>query len=196
MNPFQLKTIGLCLLPVMLLTGYDSSAQAQLLLDDFESGTLTSRLGTAWRIHQDAAIGGESSVTYAHEEGILRVTGQIVPASGSIGYIELRVPLDTGGSLRDLSGFKGVQVRLRVTAGLLALKLLSPQVTNFDYHAVLLTPHPGFQELRLPFSAFRQLWSSPISWDGSQVAGFALIVGGTEAGPFAYEVDEVVFYAD
>lgn len=166
----------------------------QALLDDFEDEDLTSTLGTTWRVYRDAALGGKSTVDYAFSDGLLRVTGQIAPGAGSLGFIELMLPLDEHDAPRDVTPFDGVRVRIRVTEGEVLLKLRSPNVTNFDYHAVILPASTAFQELVLPFSAFRQLWSAPVPWTGRQVAGITLSIGGTEAAPFAFEIDELAFF--
>lgn len=178
----------------LLADGVASLPVSQGLLDDFESGTLTSALGTTWRVFRDQAVGGRSTAEVVVAGGMLRVEAAIRPAPGGIGFVELALPLDAAGAPRDVSAFDGVRIRLRVRRGTLALKVQTAEVTNYDHPAVVISPSDTVQELMLPFSAFGPLWSPPTPWTGRRVLGLALSAGGTETGEVAYEVEEVAFY--
>lgn len=169
---------------------------AQALLDDFESGTLTSALGTTWRVYRDEVVGGTSTADVLVSGGVLRVEATIRPAPGGIGFIELALPLDESGAPRDVSAFDGVRVRLRVWRGILALKIQTAEVTNHDHPAVLLGPSEAVLDLMLPFPEFGPLWSPATPWTGRRVLGLALSAGGTEAGEVAYEIEEIAFYRE
>jgi len=167
---------------------------AQELLDDFESGTLTSALGTTWRVIRDEAVGGTSTAEVVVRGGALHVEAAIRPAPGGLGFVELALPLDAAEAPRDVSAFDGVRIRLRVRRGTLALKVRTAEVTNYDHPAVVLGPSETIEELTLPFSEFGPLWSPPIPWTGRRVLGLALSAGGTEASEVAFEVEEIAFY--
>jgi hypothetical protein len=68
-------------------------------------------------------------------------------------------------------------------------------VTNFDYHQIMIQSSPEFQELALPFSQFRQLWSPPVAWTGKDVRGVALWVSGFQPADFEFVIDWIEFYA-
>lgn len=167
---------------------------AQALLDDFESGTLTSALGTAWRVVRDEAVGGTSTAEVAVKDGALHVEAAIRPAPGGLGFVELALPFDAAEAPRDVSAYDGVRVRLRVRRGTLALKVRTAEVTNYDHPAVLLGPSETIEELTLPFSDFGPLWSPPITWTGRRVLGLALSAGGTEESEIAFEVEKIALY--
>ncbi|PAP77255.1 CIA30 family protein [Rubrivirga marina] len=166
------------------------------LVDDFASDTLTSALGTAWRVVTDEALGGTSAAEVSVSGGVLRVEASLRPGSAGIGFVELVLPLDAAGAMRDVSGWDGVRLRLRALSGPLALKLQTADVGNVDYHAVVLEPSATAQELTLPFSGFRQLWSEQVPWTGRRVLAVALSSGGMEAAEVAYEVEAVEWYRD
>ncbi len=166
------------------------------LVDDFASGSLTSALGTAWRVVTDEALGGTSTAEASVSDGALHVEASLRPGPAGIGFVELVLPLDATGAPRDVSDWDGVRVRLRVQRGPLALKLQTEDVGNADHHAVLLEPHEDVQELTLPFTGFRQLWSAPVPWTGRRVLAVALSSGGVDAAEVAYEVEAIAWYRD
>ncbi|MEM8484750.1 MAG: hypothetical protein AAF564_04340 [Bacteroidota bacterium] len=69
-----------------------------------------------------------------------------------------------------------------------------PSITNFDYHATLIMPTEGKQTLQLPFSSFRQMWSAPVPWTGTDVVAIALMVSNFQPLDFAYNIDHIGFY--
>ena len=166
------------------------------LVDDFASDTLASTLGTMWRVVTDEAIGGTSEIETAVSDGVLRVEASLRPGPAGIGFVELVLPLDATGVPRDVSGWDGVRVRLRALSGPLALKLQTADVGTVDYHAVVLEPSATAQELTLPFSGFRQLWSAQVPWTGRRVLAVALSSGGMEAAEVAYDVESIEWYRD
>ena len=168
----------------------------QALLDDFASGTLTSALGTTWRVVRDEAAGGNSTIEAAVRGGALHVEAAIRPAPGGLGFVEVALPLDGADAPRDVTAYDGVRVRLRVRHGTLALKVQTAEVTNYDYPAVVLEPSAVVRELELPFSAFAPLWSPPVEWTGRRVLGLAFSAGGVEPAEVAFEVEELALYRD
>ncbi len=164
------------------------------LVDDFEKQDLVSALGHTWTAMTDKVMGGNSTLVHSHNNGMLEVEGAVAPMTGRPGFASLTLQLNPTGAPMDISGYDGVEISLEVTDGGVGLQLMTPSITNFDYHATLIMPTEGKQTLQLPFSSFRQMWSGQVPWTGTDVVAVALMVSNFQPLSFAYNIDSISFY--
>lgn len=164
------------------------------LLDDFSNGNLISSSGVAWQKNSDLVLGGQSTISCSYSGATLRVEGHVKPSSQRPGFAGLTLLLDERELPFDVTGFEGLSLRGNMIRGHLFLKLITPRITNFDYHAVPLPTTKHFREFKFPFSNFRQLWSEPIPWNGHDMVGVSLMVTGFSPLDYAFELDEIGFY--
>ncbi len=165
-------------------------------IDDFSQDDLVSTLGNSWTAMTDNVMGGKSKMEYTTEAGVLKVKGEITPLSGRPGFASFTLQLNDAGKPMDISHFDGLKIRANVTAGGVGIQLMTPTITNYDYHGKLLTTTDGMQDLKIPFSDFRQMWSAQVPWTGKDVFAIALMVSNFQSLPFAYEIDSIEFYKD
>ncbi len=166
------------------------------LVDDFEEGDLVSAMGHTWTAMTDKVMGGKSTLVHTYNAGALEVEGTVTPLTGRPGFASLTLQLSPEGAPMDVSAFDGVEITLDVTKGGVGLQLMTPGITNYDYHATLVMPTEGQQTIQLPFSAFRQMWSAQIPWTGTDVTAIALMVSNFQPIEFAYKIDDIRFYTD
>jgi hypothetical protein len=177
-------------------TSKSSKSWTQAVLDDFSKADLASALGNTWDRNVDANFGGKSTLQHEYRDGTLRVWGRLQPSPGAPGLAGFSLDLDKNGALFDVTQFAGVRLRIKNIAGPLFLKIVTSGVANFDFHQVMIQSSPEFQELELPFSQFRQLWSAPMAWTGKDVRGVALWVSGFQPADFEFVVDQIEFYGN
>lgn len=166
------------------------------LIDDFSDASLKSSVGISWIPQTDKVIGGNSTLAHSNENGVLKVNGSVKPLSGRPGFASFTLQLNTAGKPMDVSAFDGVEVRINVTEGGVGLQLMTPQITNYDYHGRLIMPTDGMRVLKIPFSEFRQMWSAQMPWTGKDMFAIALMVSNFQQLDFAYEIDSVAFYKE
>jgi imidazolonepropionase-like amidohydrolase len=171
-----------------------SSPWTQALLDDFSKAGLTSAFGVKWDHNLDADFGGKSTLQHEYRDGALRVWGKLQPAPNAPGLAGFSLDFDKQDTPFDVSAFSGIRLRIKSASGPLFLKLITTGVTNYDYHATLISNAPDFQELKLPFSQFKQFWSAPIAWTGKDVRGVALWVSGFLPADFEFVIDHIELY--
>lgn len=171
------------------------AAAPLLLLDDY-ADPRRNRLGQDRIQVDDKALGGSSTATARIEKGVLHVKGALAPGRGVPGFVSQVSLLSEAGRPKDLSGFEGVRLKVRVLQGILAVQVSSTEVTNFDYHAS--APIPGtrgaFQEVRIPFKDLKRSWSPQTVLNLKTVTSISLVSYGMSRDAFSYEVDEIGFY--
>ena len=127
---------------------------------------------------------------------MLSVKGDLVPGRGVPAFISLVSLLSADGKPKDLSGYEGVRLRVKITKGLLCVQVGSSEVDNYDYHTS--TPIPGkrgeFQEVRVSFRDLKRAWSKQTALNPKSVTSINLVSFGLTKDAFAYEVDEIGFY--
>lgn len=166
-----------------------------LLLDDFSDPT-RNKHGIERMLVDDKMAGSQSQATQKCASGILGVKGELVPGRGVPAFISLVSLLSPGGKPKDLSGYQGVRLRVKVTKGILCVQVASADITNFDFHTG--SPIAGtrgeFQEVRVPFSEMKRAWSEQTKLNLKSVTSVNLVSFGMAKDTFAYEVDEMGFY--
>lgn len=141
----------------------DSPAQP-LLLDDFRTGV--SALGTRWEGFTDRVMGGRSDMQVGYRDTdagrVLRLSGQ-VRLENRGGFIQARLPLDSGGGSFDASAWRGIRIKVRGAPGPYYLHLRSRQTWQpWQHFRAPIEVGPEWREQLVPFSAFegRATWRS------------------------------------
>jgi hypothetical protein len=184
--------------PVVLLLlatcGPVLHATAPALVDDFSHPTQPSR-GAGRLLIDDAGAGSKSHATQRVENGMLVVTGELVPGRGAPAFISIPHLLTPDAKAEDVSTYTGVRLRVKLTTGTLIVQVASTDVDNFDYHSAPVVAKRGeFVEVRVPFADMKRAWSAQTPLNTKLVNGVNLVAFGMAPGAFAYEVDEIGFY--
>jgi hypothetical protein len=171
------------------------AAAPPLLLDDYSDPKLNKN-GVERLLIDDKTIGGKSQATQKCENGDLSVKGDLVPGRGVPAFISQVSLLSAEGKAKDLSGYEGVRLRVKVTKGILCVQVASLEVTNYDYHtSAPITGKPGeFQEVRLPFKLLKRGWSEQTVLNLKSITSVNLVSFSMAKDSFAYEVHEIGFY--
>lgn len=168
---------------------------ASWLLDDY-SDPNRNKNGVERLMFDDKAAGSRSRATRKCENGVLVVRGDLVPGRGVPAFVSQVSLLSADGKPKDLTGFQGVRLRVKVIQGILCVQVGSSEVTNFDYHtgSPILGKGGGFREVRVPFVEMKRSWSAPTRLNPKTITSVNLVSFGMSPDAFAYEVDEIGFY--
>jgi len=171
------------------------AAPAPLLLDDY-SDPGRNKNGIERLLIDDKGAGSSSRATQKCENGVLSVKGDLVPGRGVPAFISQVSLLSANGQAKDLSGYQGVRLRVKVTKGILCVQVGSSEITNFDYHtgAPIAGKRGEFQEVRIPFKEMKRAWSEQTALNLKSITSVNLVSFGMAKDAFAYEVDEIGFY--
>lgn len=171
------------------------AAITPLLLDDYSHPT-RNKNGNERLLVDDKAAGSKSQATQKCENGVLTVKGDLAPGRGVPAFISQVSLLSADGKPKDLSGYVGVRLRIKVSKGLLCVQVGSSEVDNFDYHtgAPIAGKRGEFQEVRIPFKEMKRAWSKQTVLNLKSITSVNLVSFGMAKDAFAYEVDELGFY--
>lgn len=166
-----------------------------MLLDDYSDPT-RNKLGVERLLIDDKSAGSKSQATQKCEKGVLSVKGELVPGRGAPAFISQVSLLKADGKPKDMSGYTGVRLRVKVIKGSLSVQVGSSEITNFDYHtsAPLAGKRGEFQEVRIPFKDLKRAWSEQVALNRKSITSVNLVSFGMAKDSFAYEVDEIGFY--
>ena len=178
-----------------LLLGTARAAVAPLLLDDY-SDPARNKNGAMRLLIDDKAAGSKSQATQKCEKGVLTVKGELAPGRGVPAFISQVSPLSTDGKAKDLTGYQGVRLRVKVTKGILCVQVATSEITNFDYHtgAPIAGKRGEFQEVKIPFKEMKRAWSEQTALNLKSITSINLVSFGMAKDAFTYEVDEIGFY--
>lgn len=170
-------------------------AAAPLLLDDY-SDPGRNKNGVERLLIDDKSIGSSSHATQKCEKGVLSVKGDLVPGRGVPAFISQVSLLSADGKPKDLTGYQGVRLRVKLTKGILCVQVGSSEITNYDYHTSAPIAGKGgeFQEVRVAFKEMKRGWSGQIVLNLKSVTSVNLVSFGMAKDTFAYEVSEIGFY--
>jgi hypothetical protein len=171
------------------------AAAAPMLLDDYSDPT-RNKNGVERLLIDDKTAGSKSQATQKCEKGVLTVKGDLVPGRGVPAFISEVSLLSADGKPKDLTGYQGVRLRVKVTKGILCVQVGSSEIQNFDYHtgAPIAGKRGEFQEVRIPFKEMKRAWSEQITLNLKSITSVNLVSFGVAKDAFAYEVDEIGFY--
>ncbi|HET6208314.1 MAG TPA: CIA30 family protein [Terracidiphilus sp.] len=165
------------------------------LLDNFADPQHTPA-GAGRFLVDDNAAGSHSHATQHCANGVLTVEGELVPGRGVPAFVSVPLLLSPDAKPRDLTGYEGVRLRIKVTKGIIILQVASAEVQNFDFHASapLAGTRGEFQEVRIPFKDLKRAWSEQTALNLKTITSVNLVAFGMAPGTFTYEVKEVGFY--
>jgi hypothetical protein len=193
----RLKLVNAALNAVLLVPAWITiqAAPVPLLLDDY-SDPARNKHGIERLLIDDKTLGSKSQATQKCENGVLTVKGDLVPGRGVPAFISEVSLLSADGKPKDLSGYQGVRLRVKVIKGILCVQAGSSEVNNFDYHtsAPLVGKSGEFQEVRVPFKELKRSWSEQTALNPKSITSINLVSFGMAKDTFAYEVDEIGFY--
>jgi hypothetical protein len=171
------------------------AAATPLLLDDY-SDPKRNKNGIERLLIDDKGAGSSSQATQKCENGVLLVKGDLVPGRGVPAFISLVSLLSADGKPKDMSGYQGVRLRVKVTKGILCVQVGSSEITNYDYHtgAPIAGKRGEFQEVRVAFKDMKRAWSEQTALNLKSITSVNLVSFGMAKDAFVYEVDEIGFY--
>lgn len=169
-------------------------AGASALVDDFSNPAQTAH-GAGRLLFTDKDAGSQSSATQRCENGVLVVQGELKPGRGAPAFISIPLLLSPDAKPADVSAYKGVRLRVRLTSGTLTVQVSSADIDNFDYHSAPVAAKRGeFAEVRVPFADMKRAWSAQTALNLKLVTSVNFVAFGMAPGAFAFEVDEIGFY--
>jgi hypothetical protein len=171
------------------------AAATPWLLDDY-SDPKRNKNGVERLLVDDKTVGSQSHATQKCVNGVLTVTGDLVPGRGVPAFVSQVSLLSADGKPKDLTGYQGVRLRVKVTKGILCVQVGSAEIANFDYHtsAPIAGKRGEFQEVRIPFKEMKRAWSEQTVLNLKSVTSVNLVSFAIAKDAFAYEVDEIGFY--
>jgi hypothetical protein len=171
------------------------AAVPPLLLDDYSDPKLNKN-GVERLLIDDKTLGSSSQATQKCENGVLFVKGDLVPGRGVPAFISEVSLFSAEGKPKDLSGYVGIRLRVKVTKGILCVQVGSSEIHNYDYHtsAPIAGKRGEFQEVRIPFKDMKRAWSEQTVLNLKSITSVNLVSFGMAKDTFAYEVDELGFY--
>ncbi len=186
-------TFALVMTGIMFLTPV--SAAGDSIIDSFDAAELQP-VGLPRMVITDAETGGKSTAATEFADGVMQVTGDLVPGRGTPAFVSIPLILAADGSETNLSNYTGVRLRVKLNRGSLTLQVSTSAVTNFDYHtSAPVTRKPDtWQEVEIPFDSMKQVWSTPTPLDLTKVTSINLVSAGMMPDAFAYEIDEIGLY--
>jgi hypothetical protein len=170
-------------------------------LDDFEDGDLGSSSGLSWIVIADDLAGGATEARLDVRPGeasrhSLRLAGRL--GGGPVSFAGAWVPLERSGRNLDLSAFEGVRLRVKGPARLDVG--FRSGVVNF---MARVEAGADWELLEIPFTLLAPSAKAPegTRWNATALQVFGVTTPQTPAagdrstGDFAFEIDDVVFYA-
>ncbi len=193
--PTSLRSPGFVVAAMFIAAGPTFGDALDSLVDDF-SDAQNNSLGIQRQFIDDKSTGGSTTTETRVADGILAVRGEISPPRGQPGWSSSVLLLDPQGLPRDLSDFEGIRLRMKITAGMVSVSANSPEVTNFDYHAAMVTVQPDgeFHEVKIPFESMKRAWSEQTPLNTGSIASLSIVAFGVQKSAYDFELDEVGFY--
>ncbi len=196
MNQFNhILRSALAVISLLAVSSRVVAETGNTLIDDF-SDQQNNSLGFPRQFVDDTSTGGNTSVTHSVANGVFSAKGELMPARGQPGWASAILLLDPQGAPVDASRYEGITLRVRINKGSLSVSANSADVTNFDYHAAVITRKADgdFHEVRVPFSSMKRTWSEQTPLNSKTLSSISLVSFGVQRGTFDFEIDEVRFY--
>ncbi len=165
------------------------------LIDNFGDNH-NNNLGFPRLYMNDSIAGGSTQTEQTTADGILSLSGALVPPRGQPGWASTILPLDAQGLPRDASDFDGIRLIIKVTSGNVSISANSTEVTNFDYHSapISVAADGKFHEVQVPFNSMKRGWSEQTPLNIQTLASVSITAYSLKKERFEYEIDEVRFY--
>ena len=172
------------------------TAVLDLVLDDFEDGDLETPLGGAWYYYSDVDNGGGSTIEIASGEGFnseRSIMAEIAFDQGDLTYepyVGFGASLGNSSAPLDLSHYATLQYSYRGPAHSARLETLD--VTDYDYHGVVVPASSSWKTVQLPLPLFTQEnWGVPVAFDPAHVVAVSFHVRGATGEKSSLEVDDL-----
>src|SRR5262245_16805540 len=183
-----------CAFAVLAASAPSSFGQGRLLtIDDFEDGDRRAAAGLSWISLADELMGGASRAELrnvaAGKGRALRVTGELA----ADGFAGAWVALDGRARATDVSDFSGIRLRLR-GAGAVRVELRAGPMPGLNYAAAVAV-RPDWTDVDVPFAKLEPPKPDSPALDPKSARWLGVTVKGAPAGPFEFEIDDVVLYA-
>ncbi len=167
------------------------------LVDDFND-PMNNNIGITRLFFDDQSNGGNTNTEAVVIDGLLKTTGEMVPARGQPAWSSLVLPLASMNSQADASPYDGVRIRIRVKQGNLNVSANSTEITNFDFHSA---PIPVFADgkfhvVDVPFKSMKRGWSAQTKLDTRTLASLSIVAYSMKKEPVEFDIDDVSFYQD
>lgn len=188
-----IKSLTVILLPILSTLCYAETLPA--LIDNF-SNTTNNTLNIPRQFMNDSIAGGSTKTRQTTSQGILSVSGNIVPPRGQLGWASSVLVLDPKGLPKDASRYTGVRLIVKIKKGNLSVSANSAKIDNFDYHSALITTSTKntFHEIKVPFSSMKRSWSEQTELDPKTLTSLSIVAFSPQSASIDFELDEVGFY--
>lgn len=135
-----------------------------LLIDDFSRSDGVAAIGTRWEGFTDRVMGGMSDMQlgYGQDNGrpVLSMRGK-VRLENRGGFIQARLPLDSGGGAFDASDWDGIAITARGRPGPYYIHLRTRQNwMPWSYFRAPISVRTQWQDQFIPFTAFESKGAS------------------------------------
>ncbi len=190
---FLNKPLSLAVL--LAFSGASIAGSLSPLIDDF-SDAKNNSLGIQRQYMNDTVAGGNTTTEQSVSEGVIFLKGEITPPRGQPGWASTVLPFDLRGLPMDASMFDGIRLLVKINTGNISISANSAEVTNFDYHAALVTVTSDgkFHEVKIPFASMKRAWSEQTQLNTETINSLSIVAFSLQKGFFDFEVDEVSFY--
>ena len=183
--------------PFWTIPGAVQAGDTALLIDNFSSSDLVSKLGTRWRGVSDQVMGGVSQGQVNHDvilgRNCLRIRGD-VRLDNNGGFIQAALDLKKPRVVFDASSYKGIRLTVYGNGEKYSLHLRTPDNTRpwQSYRAHFMAP-ADWTVVDLPFAEFEPYRTQP-PLDISRLIRLGLVAIGRE---FSADlaVSEIGFYS-
>ena len=184
-----------CAASLLTMSGNLMAGTATSLIDDF-SNEANNSIGLPRQYMDDTMVGGSTTTELSVSNGVMQLSGEIVPPRGQPGWASAVLLLNGEGLPVDASEYSGIRLRVKINSGMLSISANSTEITNFDYHAsvVMAAPDGEFHDVKIPFDSLKRSWSEQTRLNTQTINSLSLVAFSIQKAPFDYEVDEVSFY--
>ncbi|HEU5077324.1 MAG TPA: CIA30 family protein [Polyangiaceae bacterium] len=176
-----------------------------LVIDDFEDGDVANALGGSWYSYSDVDNGGGSVVEFPRNDaGEVIMAGEGFESEHSLKvefsfeqgeltyepYIGFGASVGSATAPLDLSAYAMLQYTYRGAKH--SVRLETADVTDYDYHGVLVPASSTWKTMELAFPLFTQEnWGEPVVFDPTRVVGVSYHIRGTTGETGSLEVDNL-----
>ncbi len=183
----------LAILIIMLISSTDANAVSAI--DSFDDEVNNDR-GLPRQHMNDSMTGGNTTTSHFFKSGVMHIKGDIEPPRGQPGWASTVLLLSPDGTPINADKYQGIRVKLRINRGMVSLSANSTEVTNFDYHAALLSaPIDGnFHEINIPFDSMKRAWSEQTKLNTQTINSLSIVAFSMQKASFDFQIDEIAFY--
>jgi chitinase len=174
-----------------------------LLLDDFETGTTTSKLGTSWTVdldHNNLGTDIKNASAFIVPKGAhkskfcVRVYGHYGRSMAPWPYATLTCNMDAAGGAVDLSGFKSIEFWVKGDGKTYEIVMDNPKVLDYANFRSEFTAPKKWTKVILTLDSFHQPnWGAQVNRDMGAVKRITFEPSGMNDEDFDFSIDDVTF---